>query len=130
MAQMAWPSPPLEVKPASGFRGTKVECVAVTENGARLFAGSSDGSLVVYSVHADTPDAVRSGSVELRQLTQLAGGGGGGGRSFAGGALGGGGGGGKAGAVAGLVVVDAWRLVLGIVDGQLAAYDARTCSPV
>jgi|MDSY01.2.fsa_nt_gb WD40 repeat protein len=125
---MAWPSPPLDVKPVAGFHGTKVESIAVAANGTRLFAGSSDGSLVIYDCRRDTPDAVRSGSVELKQITQLAAGSADGSRrpSITG-ALGGSS---KSTAVSGLTVVDAWRMLLGLVDGQLVAYDVNTCRKI
>ena len=98
----------------------------------------------MYDCHGDTPEAVRAGSVELRAVTQLAAAGGAGAESGGGGrrgsALGsamlssaaavGGGGGGGGRAVAGLTVVDGWRALLGIVDGQVVCYDVHTCRPL
>jgi len=68
-----WPVPPLETKQVSGFRASNVESIAVAANATRLFAGTADGVLVMYECKGDTSSAVRSGSVELVQISQLLG---------------------------------------------------------
>jgi hypothetical protein len=73
MSTSLWPVDPLAVKQVEGFASTKVESVALAAHGTRLFAGTSDGLLFLYECRRDTPAAVRSGSVELVQISQLLG---------------------------------------------------------
>ncbi len=43
-----------ERNPVDGFRSTRTETIAMTSAGKRLFAGTNDGSLVLYECRPDT----------------------------------------------------------------------------
>ena len=83
----------------TGFKA-KVESIAVAANGTRLFAGTTDGVLTMFEARGDTPHAVRSGNIELVQISQLLGA-----RSTA-----------NRKPVSNLVVVDEWRALLCVAE--------------
>jgi hypothetical protein len=98
-----WPIPPLESRQVSGFKLNKVESIAVAGNGTRLFAGTNDGVLTLFEIRGDVSQAVRAGSVDVVQISQLLGA-----RSTA-----------NRKPVSSLVVVDEWRALLCLADSCL-----------
>jgi len=112
MSSSLWPVAPLSVKQVEGFAAAKVESIALAAKGTRLFVGTSDGVLFMYECRNDTPAAIRSGSVELVQISQL---------------LGARGANRDKSRVSSLVVVDEWRALLGVMDTCLTIYDTTTC---
>ncbi|CAM9220581.1 unnamed protein product, partial [Phaeothamnion confervicola] len=103
-----------EALPLLGLRTQKVATIAATTAGERIFAGTVDGGLNAYECRADTANAVRAGSLEGQQVETL--------RKPSSGK--------DKRPVTDLLAVEAWRALLGIMDGQLVAYDLYTYRPL
>jgi hypothetical protein len=104
-----------ELSTLVGEQIPKVSCIAAVGAGERLFAGSADGTLAVYECRSDTAAAIRAGSFECQLAETL--------RRGSGSSK-------DKRAVTGLAAVEGWRAVLGIIDGQLMAYDLHTYRPI
>jgi hypothetical protein len=109
------PRAAFELSTLVGEQIPKVSCIAAVGAGERLFAGSTDGTLAVYECRSDTAAAIRAGSFEC-QLAETLRRGSGSDKDKR--------------AVTGLAAVEGWRAVLGIIDGQLMAYDLHTYRPI
>lgn len=51
-----------------GYRTSKTESIAVTAHGRRMFAGTSDGAIVVYDCRPDTVGSTSKGTLPFAVL--------------------------------------------------------------
>ena len=84
----------------SGFQTQRVESIALGNIGQRLFAGTQDGTLVLYECKSDGKscslvDTIRKQPKEKKPITSL-------------------------------VTIDTWRVLIGIIDGIITVYDINT----
>ncbi|KAJ1443435.1 hypothetical protein B484DRAFT_6762 [Ochromonadaceae sp. CCMP2298] len=95
-----------ERTPIEGYRTAKTEGIAVTSHGRRMFAGTSDGSVLLYECRPDNAaryscavvDTIRK-SRERKPAAQL-------------------------------TCVESWRALLCIVDGLVTAFDSQFYQPL
>ncbi|CAM9634431.1 unnamed protein product, partial [Sphacelaria rigidula] len=91
----------------------QVTTIAVVSAGDRMFVGTADGGLTAHECRGDTTNALKAGSFECREVDSL-----------------------RKGLssdrrpVLDLLAVEGWRALLGILDGQLMAFDLYTYRPL
>eukprot|EP00752_Nemacystus_decipiens_P012161 g10780.t1 len=102
-----------EVSTLLGVTTRQVSTIAVVSAGERMFVGTGDGSLTAHECRGDTTNALKAGSFECREVDSL-----------------------RKGLssdrrpVLNLLAVEGWRALLGLLDGQLTAYDLYTYRPL
>ncbi|CAM9684429.1 unnamed protein product [Pylaiella littoralis] len=102
-----------EVSTLLGVATRQVSTIAVVSAGDRMFVGTGDGSLTAHECRRDTTNAIKAGSFECREVDSL-----------------------RKGLssdrrpVLDLLAVEGWRALLGLLDGQLTAYDLYTYRPL
>ncbi|CBJ28092.1 conserved unknown protein [Ectocarpus siliculosus] len=107
------PRSAFEVSTLLGVNTRQVSTIAVVSAGDRMFLGAGDGSLTAHECRGDTPNALKASSFECREVDSL-----------------------RKGLssdrrpVLDLLAVEAWRALLGLLDGQLTAYDMYTYRPL
>ncbi|CAM9493888.1 unnamed protein product, partial [Scytosiphon promiscuus] len=107
------PRSAFEVSTLLGVTTRQVSTIAVVSAGDRMFVGTGDGSLTAHECRGDTINALKAGSFECRQVDTL-----------------------RKGVstdrrpVLDLLAVEGWRALLGLLDGQLTAYDMYTFRPL
>ena len=89
-----------------GFSSTKVESLAMTLGGTRMFAGTSDGQLLMYECRMENSTYTFSNMTVVRKTKE------------------------RKASYTSLRIFSDWGVLLGIIDGIITVYDVNTCQCV